>query len=524
MDKSSNDHYIKNGRFFYQDTLLLSTDKIDYFENKISNIKNIENTLFVFPSPISANMDLVIKNNLADSSYAIYLEADNYLYKYFTEQEKTLYPIYFLEKLSGLLEIGNIFLMKKIRKIRFLYITRGYKLNEQLYRDAETSLNNMLEEFWKNRFTQINFGKTWIRNIIKNIKILENKSNFRSFNQLKTNKDVLVCGAGDSLEHALPWIKANRDDVFVLASDTAARSLIEYDIIPDAISALEAQQHNILDFYNVFDKSIPLICDICSYPSIIAQNKGPIYLYASKFADLEIFRVLEKFLPGMKIINPLGDIGTTSIYLAKSITTKNVFFTGVDFANLNGKPHAKSAYTQQAVLANNTRILSSEMYFNSGDGSSVVKQLNKDLVENVRTEYRQGANADSLTRNVEYLVSAGKAIPFYTLRYENTLSPQAYADEKNTQEDNSHQQNAFQTDKSPEKENNTKITAAEIFSKLKNEIDEFLAIPTEEVFNYIKLFTKFSWLYFHDINCPFDKKEDLDKAKSYALYLKNKFF
>ncbi|MBN2651983.1 MAG: DUF115 domain-containing protein [Spirochaetales bacterium] len=503
MNSNSNDHYSENGRFFYKEKLLLNSDSHQYFQNKLQGIKAIKNTLFVIPSPISSKIDNVLKELIDPSSYAIYIESDRFLYNNFTNYENLFFPSFFIEKLDQLEGISRIFLQKRIRKISFLYTTRGYQLDAQRYKESERVINRLLEEFWKNRFTEVSLGFTWIRNIIKNVGILSKRSDTFSIKSLHTDKDVLVCGAGESLESVLGWIKANRENIFLFVADTAANSLLTEGIIPDAICAMEAQQHNILDFYSTFPKNIPLVCDISSYPSIILQNKGPIFIYASKFSDVKIFDYLKQFIPEIEIIKALGDIGTTTLYLANMITTGDVFFAGIDFASQNGKPHTSGSYTHSIVLNSNTRINSSEMFFRAKSAHESL--LNQELFS--EKKFITSSRQDTQSANISYLINTKAASPLASLRYKTPNLPIPRATR-------------------PQKQSVSPLSFdAKGFSQLIcRQISEFLKTPSQQIIDDPDSSRNYSWLYFFDINCPFEKKEDLDKAKSSAIYLKSKFF
>lgn len=103
---------------------------------------------------------------------------------------------------------------------------------------------------------QCHFGNIWQKNIFSNLliaqknqlKLFQNKLNNKNFEtqqntffNFQTKKVAAIIAAGPSLDFTISKIKKNRDNYFIIATDTAISILIKNDLTFDAAISIDGQ-------------------------------------------------------------------------------------------------------------------------------------------------------------------------------------------------------------------------------------------------------------------------------------------
>ena len=97
-------------------------------------------------------------------------------------------------------------------------------LNAALYGRMAALVSTDIENGWRNRAALMVMGRLWTRNIFANLAALPS---IRPEAPPRFPGTVIVCGAGPSLEDAVPFISAHRASLSVVACDTALGSLLQ---------------------------------------------------------------------------------------------------------------------------------------------------------------------------------------------------------------------------------------------------------------------------------------------------------
>ena len=245
----------------------------------------------------------------------------------------------------------------RFRRVRRIDLNGGASLNPDLYDELTSFLMDNLHTYWRNRHALGRLGREWIRHILANLsEIARGEIDFRSFKDLKIHGIPLVVGAGPSLETALPFIRKHRDNLWILATDTAIPALMGAGIEPDAAAVLETQAWNLLDFHDTASGGMSVIADLTAYPPSLAHTGGPCYLFSSTFAELGFLKRLDESGLRSRPIPPLGSVGLVALEIAGGLTTGPVFLTGLDFAYSPGKSHARGASFHRWQLSTINRL------------------------------------------------------------------------------------------------------------------------------------------------------------------------
>ncbi len=322
-----------------------------------------EDTLYIINSPLLFYGVSKITSKLPSGSHIICFELSQDLYKL----SKNNIPdnILQLDSISFINSTNKDDIYDKIKKlgiwnfrrVRAINLSGGYALNSIEYKSILEHIDNNIQEYWKNRMTLVHMAPLWIKNIFINLSKLYKEKNIPTFTTFpKTDCPIIVAGAGESLENSISFIKKNRSNFKIIAVDTAVSVLLENEIEPDYIVAVDAQIYNLYDFYNVKDKNIPLFFDITGYPGILSILKSNVTTFISNFANTKLLDRLEKYKLLPKRLPALGSVGITALYIALETSSNYVFFTGLDFSYKIGKSHSNGSPRHFSELITSNRL------------------------------------------------------------------------------------------------------------------------------------------------------------------------
>ena len=194
---------------------------------------------------------------------------------------------------------------------------------------AKSALKKIAADF----SVQSNFGKIWQRNIILNLKNAAHSHTLR-FPRYKT---AFIAAAGPSLDSKIDLVKAQRDDFYVIATDTA-------------YSSLRAQ----------------FIFDLCAPHSAVqcAVNAGARVIFTASGHPLVSFA--EASQDGQTFVHAGGGAGTVTILAAEFALKagfQKIITAGADFAYIGGRAYAKGTYLDALYASAQNRLAGIETQF-----------------------------------------------------------------------------------------------------------------------------------------------------------------
>jgi hypothetical protein len=194
-------------------------------------------------------------------------------------------------------------------------------------------------------------SKLWVRNIQRNLIHLP-LANMPAPHALE---DVIVCGAGPSLEKSIGSVRELREQLTVVAVDTALPILDANGITPDVVVALEGQLYNAYDFLPVATREYDLLSDLTASAHVVEMHKAVAWTF-SRFDSTTLVNRLAT-LPGIAVVlPPLGSVGVAAVDLAQRLSSGRVFLSGLDFAVQPGKTHARGAPSYLYGMAASRRL------------------------------------------------------------------------------------------------------------------------------------------------------------------------
>jgi hypothetical protein len=233
-------------------------------------------------------------------------------------------------------------------------LSGGESLNAPLYRAMAASISAEIEAAWRNRAALVILGERWARNILDNLASLPDIDP-RPLPRL--GGATVVCGAGASLEAALPFLAAERERVSIVACDTALGTLVSSGLEPDLVVCLEAQAHNIPDFIPLGGRPAAIAADLSSHPLSYRAAGGPRHLTLSRITESPFLSRLASRLAAARVpfvdTPPLGSVGVHAAHLAAGLASGPVLAVGLDFCFEPGKTHARGC---PSLLAEERRL------------------------------------------------------------------------------------------------------------------------------------------------------------------------
>ncbi len=299
-------------------------------------------TIYLIPSPLLGYGIKNLQDLLPPDSLLVFIEIDDNLYS-LTDNKN----VHFIKTGFDFLDILKDIEFSDYIKCEILSLNGAYDLYKKDYDRLYKVLLNHLHNHWKNRYTLTQMGQLWVKNCLINLKDLHNA---KPLTELTTSKPIVIIGAGESTESVLPMLKRNRDDIFILCVDTALQILLEVEITPDCVVALEGQFYNLPDFYGSKGKKIDLIYDLSSYPPVTRNLFGNRYYTVTEFSKSSLLNKLKDLNVASNFLPPMGSVGITAIYISLQITNSSIFLAGLDFSYLRGKTHSKGTPYHKTTL------------------------------------------------------------------------------------------------------------------------------------------------------------------------------
>jgi Protein of unknown function DUF115 len=316
--------------------------------------------LLLVPSPLLWYGVPELLAAMGEGSAVLCVEADPALFSLarsrMPEQLRADGRLVFLELSSTEGTIAAASAMGDFRSCSLVPLSGGESLNASLYRAVADSLGDFFESGWRNRAALMTLGPRWASNILDNLAAL---TAIDPSPPPRFPGAVVVCGAGPSLESALPFVAegASSGRLGVVACDTALGSLLASGIEPDLVVCLEAQAYNLGDFTCAGSRPLALAADLSSHPATFRAVRGPKHLSfvritRSPFLDRVEAALRSAGIPFLEL-PPLGSVGVHAFRLARLLSDGPILAAGLDFSFETGKTHARGC---PSLLAEEGRL------------------------------------------------------------------------------------------------------------------------------------------------------------------------
>ena len=219
---------------------------------------------------------------------------------------------------------------------------------------------------------QAHFGKIWNSNILNNAKTAEKQNTF-SFNETiknSLNKTAVIVAAGPTLDKSIEdfLIKADPEKYFVIATDTAASSLIKRNVFPDIVVSIDGQSVSYNHFINTeisTKKEIIYAFDLCANSSAVRHiyEDGRKLLFFCSGHPLSTAINSCCGSPLITLFSGAGTVTITAVDLAVKAGFKDIIILGADFSYSNGKAYTSGTYLDVLYNSASSKLFEAEGSF-----------------------------------------------------------------------------------------------------------------------------------------------------------------
>ena len=262
-----------------------------------------------------------------------------------------------------------------------LMVSPNYDL---IYHDEYERFKEIYKQRMINIFVDKNtmnkLGKEYIQNIIENIPDYINQYGLsdlkEKFNGINLeNIPAIIVAAGPSLDKNIKELRNAKGKAFIIAVDTALKSLAKENIIPDMSVVIDPHKKATL-FNHEKINEVPLIYSLGASAEIRQIHKG-MRIYQNTTNSI-LDRFIYKFGKKEAILESGGSVANDAFSLAEGLGFKTVIFIGLDLAYPDNKVHTENAYGQERKNYINTE---SSIYIDVEDiyGNIIKTEANMNL-------------------------------------------------------------------------------------------------------------------------------------------------
>lgn len=241
--------------------------------------------------------------------------------------------------------------------------------------------------------TQSHFGKIWQHNILKNLSFVRKSREII----IPTEKTAVIVAAGPSLDRTCGYITKNRSTVYVIATDTAYKSLRHRKIFCNAVISIDGQAVSKNHFSGKNDPETLMIFDIAANCSTVrkAEENGNTVLFSTTNHPLALFAEnINEAQTFLKLDAGNGTVTSAAIDFAAQAGFRDIIVLGADFGYINGKSYTSGTYFDDIFSEEQNRLrtlekLYDELLFRSPLKKITPEKATTQLLDSYRRSFEQ---------------------------------------------------------------------------------------------------------------------------------------
>lgn len=222
-------------------------------------------------------------------------------------------------------------------------------------------INNALSKISADFSVQAHFGKIWQANILNNLKFATEEKKFN----IPTEKTCIICAAGPSLDEKIEKIQEKRNQFYIIATDTAYKSLSARNIFADAVVSIDGQMISHSHFAEKIEPGTLFVFELSANHSAVRKiekkTKNILFTVSSHpFEQLLAFFNKNAFLQND---TTSGTVTIAALDFARTAGFSKIEIFGADFGYVNNKAYAKGTYLDKINYSRQTKICTAENEF-----------------------------------------------------------------------------------------------------------------------------------------------------------------
>ncbi len=231
-------------------------------------------------------------------------------------------------------------------------------INEDYFSRLEENINEYVAKKETNRNTINRFGKSWVRNLFRNIPTLMNAGDISAWFGRFQGIPAIIAAAGPSLDSVMPLMPELKKRAVIICVDTAVRAFRDARIAPDFIVVVDPQYLNSRHLDNclsdsVFSGSSILVSESSTHPGIFRNCPLPVYFCKSVFPLGSLF---EEHVRIHGVLGAGGSVATSAWDLARRLGCREIYAAGLDLGYPGNKTHYKNSLSSRLIAISSTRL------------------------------------------------------------------------------------------------------------------------------------------------------------------------
>ena len=178
--------------------------------------------------------------------------------------------------------------------------------------------------------TIVAHGRKMEYNCLRNLTAIARSHGVKDLRNQFKGYPAVVCGAGPSLDAALPLLKAHQGQYLLIAADRALKPLLAAGLVPHIVCTSDMDKE-LIDLFSGFriPESVILLYDRDCYWELPAAWIGPLMTYDTYF-DTGIWE--STFMGHKGFLCKNFTVSHTALYVAQMMGASPILLCGVDFA------------------------------------------------------------------------------------------------------------------------------------------------------------------------------------------------
>lgn len=217
--------------------------------------------------------------------------------------------------------------------------------NPDYFSNIKECIQSAMIEISRDYSTQCHFGKIWQKNIINNIYACSTLKTEYTFTP-DLNKTAAVIAAGPSLDSTIQELIINRNNYFIISTDTAHQTLLKNKVYSDAVVSIDGQSVSYNHFFNSKCTDTSYIFDLCANPAVtkkLLKDNAKLFFFNNGHPlSQSASEIAESRLP--QIYTGSGTVTIAALDIALKAGFKKIEVFGADFGYINNKPYTKGTY------------------------------------------------------------------------------------------------------------------------------------------------------------------------------------
>lgn len=265
--------------------------------------------------------------------------------------------------------ILNYFISFMNNSFTFFYQIVWKNYYKDKVNEIENTISIILKSISSDLSVQAHFGLIWNKNIFSNLsQYQQNKQYIDRKKVFPIQKKAAIIGAGPSLDFSINELIKNKDNYYIIATDTALTALLKHNLIPDAFISIDGQQISCEHFFNLQtlnNKSLAII-DLCANSVVLKESLKanlPIQLIHNNHPLAVLASEYYQTIPN--ISSGAGTVAMSAIDFSVFIGFTDIEIFGCDFMYSYGKPYTKGTYLENQYFCNSTKLKTIEQQYSS---------------------------------------------------------------------------------------------------------------------------------------------------------------